>query len=89
MTIPPKLMEIIYLDQRLQWEFSCAYKTSYEITNDMTVNSASIQDNFSSSGAFDVSLREGLQFYCFVNKNLFQKFEIAKTSKASMKLTNS
>ena len=60
MTIPPKLNEIIYLDQRLQWEFSCAYSTSYEITNDMTVNSASIEDNFSATGAFDVSLRKVL-----------------------------
>ena len=57
MTIPPKLNEIIYLDQRLQWEFSCAYSTSYEISNDMTVNSASIEDNFSASGQFAVSLR--------------------------------
>lgn len=56
MTIPPKLNGIIYLDQRLQWEFKCAYSTSYEVTQDMTVNAASIEDNFSSSGSFDVNL---------------------------------
>jgi len=56
MTIPPKLNDIIYVDQSVQWEFSCAYSTSYEISNDMAVNSASIQDNFSATGAFDLNL---------------------------------
>ena len=62
MTIPPVMKDIIYTDQRLQWAFTCSYSTSYDVTEDMTVNAASLTDDFEASGKFDVGLRTVLKY---------------------------
>ena len=64
MTIPPQAADaMIFVDPPLDWQFSCSYATSYDVTNDMTVSQSSIQNDFEGMGRFDLSLRKVSENY--------------------------
>ena len=45
------------MDPDVEWAFTCSFDTKYEISKDMTVDDAVLEDSFSVSGAkFDFSL---------------------------------
>ena len=75
MTIPPKAADTgIFVDPPLNWGFSCAYTTSYDISNDMTVAAANIQNDFTGSGSFDLSLRKVLDIFTKLDYSMTQIF---------------
>ena len=77
MTIPPKAADTgIFVDPPLNWGFSCAYTTSYDISNDMTVAAANIQNDFTGSGSFDLSLRKVLDIFTKLDYSMTQIFWI-------------
>ena len=60
MTIPPRPADTgIYKDRPLFWGFSCSYGTTYDISNDMTVDASSQVNDFAGTGEFDIDLRKG------------------------------
>ena len=59
MTIPPRLADTgIYKHRPFSWEFSCSYATSYDISNDMTIDASAQQNDFAGTGVFDINLRK-------------------------------
>ena len=59
MTINPILADDgIYKDLPLYWGFSCSYGTTYDISNDMTVDASSQVNDFAGTGEFDIDLRK-------------------------------
>jgi len=57
LTINPILADDgIYKDLPLYWGFSCSYGTTYDISNDMTVDASSQVNDFAGTGEFDIDL---------------------------------